>query len=450
MRFHLIDHNSEKELGLLQGTMQSLSSSGPIINIMALFPIIIILTGRYGFFSIILGSILGLSVIYSTVFFAKHIRSNGGYYSYVGKELGKRSGIFVSLMYISYAALALPAVAVMDIFFLDSTFLSHAFLLVFIIALLMLFILTIGFSKSSITMKYIVVSTVIEIVFMAFVAISLFTKGSLHLPNYSVSIIPTFNALPFTLLALSGIGSSIFISENMVNWHRNTHLAVILSYVLLAFAMTIVSIGISLFLSEKLLNQYVSSPLSIMEYIGGPYGKILEYIGLVIVLNGSVTLGVGYMNALKHALLKANNDFVFGKKMRQNQIKNISFFIILFSGIMISLVAFLTNDSYEIFAAVSLTMGVSFIIVHSFTNAALMKLFLRTRHSIHIIIPSLSILIFAFIILENIIARTELSTYFISLFSAILAFTVSFSTIKLRNNQYIRDLNFHMESDFEE
>ncbi|MCW6169424.1 MAG: hypothetical protein LVQ96_07835 [Thermoplasmatales archaeon] len=50
MRFHLKNHNSVKELGLLQGTMQSLSSSGPIINIMALFPIIIILTGRYGFF----------------------------------------------------------------------------------------------------------------------------------------------------------------------------------------------------------------------------------------------------------------------------------------------------------------------------------------------------------------------------------------------------------------
>ncbi len=430
--------------------MQSLSSSGPIINVMALFPIIIILTGRYGFLSIVLGSILGLSVIYSTVFFAKHIRSNGGYYSYVGKELGKRSGVFVSLMYISYAALALPAVAVMDIFFLNSGFMDNAFLLVFFIALLMLSILTIGFSNSSITMKYIVVSTIIEITFMVFVAFSLFSRGSSHLPNYSISIISTFKALPFTLLALSGIGSSIFISENMGNWHRNTHLAVILSYILLACAMTIVSIGIDLFLPEKLLNQYVSSPLSIVEYIGGPYGKILEYVGLVIVLNGSVTLGVGYMNALKHALLKANNDFVFGKKIQQNQIKNIFFSVILFSGIMISLVSFLTNDSYEIFAAISLTMGVAFIIVHSFTNAALVKLFLRTQLKIRIIIPSLSILIFGFIILENIIARTELSKYFISLFVVILALTVFYSTFKLSNSQYMRDLNFHMESDFEE
>lgn len=393
---------------------------------------------------------MGLSVIYSTVFFSKHIKSNGGYYSYVGKELGKRSGIFVSLMYISYAAMALPAVAIMDIFFLDSDFLSHTFLLVFIIALLMLFILTIGFSESRITMKYIVASTVIEIAFMVFVAFSLFTRGSFHLPNYSINIISTFKALPFTLLALSGIGSSIFISESMGNWRRNTHLAVILSYVLLACAMTIVSIGIGLFLPEKLLNQYVSSPLSIMEYFSRPYGKILEYIGLLIVLNGSVTLGVGYMNALKHALLKANYDFVFGKRMYQNRIKSISFSIILFSGIVISMVAFFTNNSYEIFAAVSLTMGVAFIIIHSFTNAALIKVFLRTRHNIRIIIPSLSILIFAFIILENVIARTEMSTYFISLFSAILAFTVSFSTIKLRNSQYIINLDFHMESDFEE
>ncbi len=430
--------------------MQSLSSAGPIINVIALFPLVIMIMGRFTFVSLVVASFLGFSTIFSTMFFSKRIRSDGGYFTYTGTMLGKRSGVFVSIIYMIYASLSLPAISSMDAFFLDSTLSISAATTILLVALIVFVTLIVAFGSFRLSIKYLVVSSIVEIAFLIYLTVSIIMRGGLHVPSGYPDLGSTLQALPFCLLAISGIGSSIFISEQTRGWTRNTHRAVFVSYVILIVLMLLLSTALSFSLPTRIMAEYVTSPLTIIKYAGGTFGNMLALLGLALVLNGSVTLGLGYMNALRRAAETANKDQIFGKLLSQHHLATFLLVPIFLSSMITVVLSVTGGHSYSIFAAISYTMGMLFIVVHSFTNIALIKLSRAMRRIFVGIIPTISIGTFLLIIVEGFLGKENFSEYFVVLFSAIVAFSISFVFIKLRDADYAGRIDFHIESSLDE
>jgi len=443
--------NEIEEAGFLDGMMQSLSSSGPIINVMALFPLILMIMGRFSILTILVGGLLGLSTVFSTVFFSKRLRTNGGYFTYTGTVIGKRSGVFVSLIYIIYAGLSLPAIASMDSFFLKSVFPEEYVEIIMLVTLFIAVILTMAFGSFRISIRYLVLSSVVEIFFMLYIAVSVLSMGVFHSPSAALQPTSILESLPFCLLALSGIGSSIFISEQTRKWRRNTHLAITTGYIILIALMILLVFALSFYLPTQIMNEYIDLPISLMNYLGGSSGTVLEFIGLALVLNGSLTLGLGYMNALRRAVETATADRVFGKKVSGSNTDRIVIIILMLVSAGVIVVS-MSNEStaYEIFELISYTMGMLFITVHSFTNVSLMILLKKIRHVVTQIVPLFSMATFILIIAEGFALGIDFSIYFIILFSSIVIFSVTFVVIRFGNGSYAQYVNFQIESLLEE
>ena len=100
-----------RKLGIMAPLMQSFTSIGPMLDIVALFSVISIFSGVYLPVVVFVAFLVGFSTLNTTYLLSRSYISNGGYYSYVGKTLGKTPGIFVGFLYLCYAILVLPDIS---------------------------------------------------------------------------------------------------------------------------------------------------------------------------------------------------------------------------------------------------------------------------------------------------------------------------------------------------
>ena len=79
---------------------QSLPAVGPMLNVVGLFSVIAGLVEGYLIYTVILGFIITILNINVPFRASKQITTNGGYYTLAGMYLGKKAGIFTSIVYL--------------------------------------------------------------------------------------------------------------------------------------------------------------------------------------------------------------------------------------------------------------------------------------------------------------------------------------------------------------
>ena len=430
---------SNETVSPYQTFFQGLSSSGPMLNIFGLFPVIVAMALGSSFIVVVISIILGSLSVYTGYTFSKHIRSNGGYYSYVAKFMGKDLGMFTASVYFFYSILAVPSVVLFLVYFTGYVFpeslgagiYGEIFLsLVFVSAIIAVFMS--GFRQ---TMKFIMILSGLEIlvvmVFSIYVGLFFTSSSVTYTPASHV-----IGALPFGILAFAGIGSSIFLSENSRSWRRTVNRSILYSFLALAFLMAVPAAVISYRMGRVLEIGYAADPLSLFGSFGRA-GQILGMIMMIIAMTSAFNLALGYLNAFRHAVSRMVSDRVMADP---GSIFSRNLWITIL-GITLPLVIFLevSVGSYTGFVIVTGIVGLAFLFVHAVTNSALIRFFGGTHNYWRALIPVISTLTFVFIIVQETISGgiVRYSAYAV-------IFIVSFSVIAVAVKKYFLVSSYRM------
>ena len=100
----------DKPIGLGHSIMQSFTSIGPMLDLIAVFPLIALFSGKDLPYAVIISFLVSFTTINTTYQLSIRYSTNGGYYSYTGKVLGKLPGLFIALNYLAYSVVVLLAI----------------------------------------------------------------------------------------------------------------------------------------------------------------------------------------------------------------------------------------------------------------------------------------------------------------------------------------------------
>lgn len=396
-----ITSNSE-ELGFRSAVFQGLSSAGPMLNIFGLFPVIASVATRESFFVVAISAAMGSLAVYTGFSFSKVIRSNGGYYTYVGKILGKDLGVTTALLYVIYGSLAIPSVVLFNVFFIGSAFpvLGSGPVTDLILDIIFSLAVTVMAARGlKGTIKFVSLSSLVEIatiiIFVLYLLVQ--SKGSFF-PVTAYEPTPVIEAVPFGVLAFAGVGSSIFLSENVSNWNRTVSSSVAASFLILILLMAVPAAVISFTLKPQILMSYAENPLSIFS-ASSFYIQILGLAVILVAINSSMNLAAGYLNAFRQAASKMvrdgilpDNHGIFGRRV---------WIMFLVLSLIVSVSGTLILGPFDAFILVTGVVSMIFLIVHSLSNSALVKYFTMKGKVIKIIIPVMSITTFVFVVVEE-------------------------------------------------
>ncbi len=441
--------NGRDSISFLGAVSQGLSSAGPMLNLFGLLPVIVGIAFRFSFIVISISTAIGFLTVYTGYTFSKYMRTNGGYYSYVGSILGKRSGVFTSVIYLSYSFLTLPSIILFLDFFTASVipgaFISGIYGQIVISLIALTVILAITISELRIKMNYIIESSVIEIaVISVIVAYTLLNYSPHPIPVKNISVSSMMMALPFGILAFSGIGSSIFLSDNTRNWKKNTNRSVMASFLLLSILMIVPATVFSIYLRNGSLAAYSSSPISAFNLDSSYAGRALSIILVIVAMNSAINLSVGYLNAFRRAVEKMYSDGIIKNSFQMAGKRK--FYILVFSiALIIVFSCILTAGSYTGFIIVSGSVSLTFLVVHTISNTALIKFFHSKGNKLRTAVPIFSVASFIFILVEESRIPGELRIPSAIALSAILL-AASVTLIHENDKSYYSGIKFNIET----
>ncbi len=434
-----------------EALMQGLSSAGPVLNLVALFPIVLGIMGHWSFLALMLSTLVGAFTVFTGYSFSRVMSTNGGYYSYVGRTFGKGAGIFTAILYLTYSFMAFPSIVLFLNFFVDTFVPAHLsgnlFFNVGFSSVISLYLILIVFRGLRITMRYILVSGIIEIGFIIGLSVFMALSGTPHnVLKYSFSSNSLFSALPFGILAFAGIGSSIFLSENTKDWKRNTHRSVLYAYLLLSALMLAPVFIISVFFSSAGIAAFTVNPLSLFYGLPSSLGLFGELLFSVIAINSALNLSVAYLNAFRNSFTKVLEDgIIIAVKGTRTTLRMVAVTIMVIT-ITLSAIANLTQDLYYYFIVVTGIVSILFLTVHTISNFALIRYLKLAGSYLSMPIPMVSILSFAFIIFESIILSNSVAhtSAVISIMLIFIAFCIVLF-VRVRTGKYYSDINFNVE-----
>ncbi|MGC8609410.1 MAG: amino acid permease [Thermoplasmata archaeon] len=440
--------NNKNTVSLPEAVFQGLSSAGPMLNLFGLLPVIIGIVFRLTFIVMVISTSIGFLTVYTGYTFSKYMRTNGGYYSYVGSILGKRAGIFTSVVYLSYGFMTFPSIVLFFDFFTVSifpgTFISSVMGQLIISVIVIVLIITVASSKFKITMRYIMVSSIVEITAITAIVIYVLINYSPHAIMFqSSSSSSLITALPFGILSFAGIGSSIFLSDNTKNWKTNTNRSVMISFLILSVLMIVPATAFSVYFSSNYLSTYSVSPINALNFGSGYMEKILHIILIIIVMNSAMNLSVGYLNAFRRVVEKLSADGIIRSTFLSSGNRKFSLTLLTLS-VFTVFASVLSVGSYIGFIIVSGSVSLLFLVVHMISNTALMKFFYNKKRFLKVIVPVFSVISFVFILVEETRIPGELQ-----LPASITAFMILFSliiTVLFKNStEHYSKIKFNIE-----
>ncbi|EQD46640.1 transporter, partial [mine drainage metagenome] len=233
--------------------MQSFSSIGPFLDMAAILASIIIVSSILMPFEVLVAFLISYSSIYSIYYISSQRSNNGGYYSFVGKSLGKSFGILTAILYVFYNSMVLPNISLFIANFISSATLNIGFsfpLQSDIYAIFFSFLTIITVSKGLKFSSFFTLALgILEICIMGFYVIFFTISG-----NGVVNIIQNpnlqsfFIGIMFGIVIFAGSGSSIFISENTNKATKTVPKAIIMSYTLSGIILVFAAFSMENFL----------------------------------------------------------------------------------------------------------------------------------------------------------------------------------------------------------
>ncbi len=428
-------------INLREAVMQSFTSIGPMLDFIALFSIIALYSGSMLPFVVIFSFLLSYFTLYTIYSFSRAYVTNGGYYSYAGKGLGKGAGFLVLILYIGYSVLTVPNISIfisgflysiLELFGFHGPYIEYAFLLVFTATVYL--VVSRGLKTS---IRYTLVAGFLEIIFVISMSIVfiIFRSPGFSFSGIRFSLNPFFFGVIFGILAFSGGGSSIFLSEETSMANINTPKSLLISFTISGIIMVFSAFALLIFAGYRGLALYESNSFYITELVktrlGVPFLIIFSVFGLMSAFN----LSVSYLNAFVHMIPKFYKDFNIKKNFRKNKFMSGLFtFSILISLITIHYVGF-----FNAFVIIAGIISFIYIIIHIISNASLIRIFGKQKY----FIPFISSLILSIAFILSFYGNTG---YF-AIINYLLSGYVSFSIIlvifiKKAKREFYNDIRF--------
>ncbi len=389
--------------------MQSFTSIGPMLDIVALFSAIAVYAGPYLGVVMLISFFSAMTTVYVIWNLSKRFQSNGGYYLFAGRALGKGTGIFVSMVYAGYALLVIPNIALFASFFIlhllpigsqFSTFFSYLVPLMFL--LILFCIISQGLGRS---IKYTLGAGLVELLFVI-VLDSLFLRNA---TTFSFPLIPgnlsgvysVFSGVVFGILAFAGMESPVYLSENTKKSSSIVPKALIYSYIATGVLLVISAFSIMSFLGPNGLSTYSSNPFFVGSSIHADFGNIVYILFGMLAVLSSMNLCVAYSNSVLNEIRRMGEDGILPKVATVNR-KPVLIFLLLETAV-ITIANFFLGDFLG-FVVIAAIVSFSYMTVQLMGGLSLLKLSVRLRERNASIIATLSVVIIGITVVFSSIA----------------------------------------------
>ncbi len=391
--------------------MQSFTSIGPMLDIAALFSAIAVYSGPYLGIVMLISFLAALTTIYAVWNLSKHYQSNGGYYLFAGKTLGKGVGITTSFVYAAYALLVIPNISLFVSFFvLNLVNVSPALIMALSYAIPLLFLLVLfaivsqGIGRS---IKYTIAAGMVEMVFIL-VLDFLFLKDA---KTFSFPILPTttngvysvFSGVVFGILAFAGMESPVYLSEDTSKSGSTVPRALIYSYMVTGVLLVISAFSIMAFLGSSGLSAYTSNPFYVNYSIRSSFGTVAYVLFAVLAILSSMNLCVAYSNAVLNEIRRMAKDGIL------SSVSSDSFSVILVFLVLEGIIITVTNyflGNFVGFIVIAAIVSFSYMLIQIIGGFSLMILSVKERKTRVFSIAILSTIILGITIVFSVIADT--------------------------------------------
>ncbi|MGC8562043.1 MAG: APC family permease [Thermoplasmata archaeon] len=399
----------EKRVTFSGSFMQSFTSIGPMLDIVALFSAIAVYSGPYLGIVMLISFFSAMTTVYVIWNLSKRFQSNGGYYLFAGKTLGKGSGIFVSMVYAGYALLVIPNIALFASFFIlhlvplgtqFSTLLSYLVPLIF---LLFLFgIISQGLGTS---IKYTVGAGMTELVFVIVLDI-LFLKNA---TTFSFPLIPAnlsgvysvFSGVVFGILAFAGMESPVYLSENTRQSGSVVPKALVYSYLATGVLLVISAFSIMAFLGLNGLSTYSSNPFFVDSSVHAAFGTTVYALFAILAVLSSMNLSVAYSNSVLNEIRRMGEDGILSRITILKK-RPILFFVLLETTVIVVTNFFLGN--FLGFIVIAAVVSFSYMTIQLMGGLSLLKLTVKSKEKKALIVSLVSLLVIGITVVFSSIA----------------------------------------------
>ncbi len=408
-----------ERVGLFGSFIQSLSSIGPMLNIIGLFAIIASIDANQLLYIVLLSFIFASFNVYMPYRASKLFRSNGGYYTVSGIKLGKKSGLLTSYLYIIYGFSTFPSVTLFVISFLGFLSLNPVIISLFAIiySLVAVLVISRGFGRTMYVMKALGMFEVVFIIF-ADILMILHPHSTISPMNLAdLSSLKIWEGILFGLLMFAGSGSAFFISENTENSKRSVPRGIILAFVVSGFLMVLSAYSVQVFVGNK-MGLYLLNPYVILYFIKSEFGLIPYYLFLVLSISSSFNLTVSYLNSFRNAFDKMREDNIVHFK------KVTLYFVILAVNVIISLLSYFTIGAFLGFVIVSGIVSMTFLIVHIIPSFGLELDTIKSRKAFPFTIMLISLSMLTLTLIYSFVGNLKSNSYIDASFIFIIAASV--------------------------
>ncbi len=359
------------KIGLSQSMMQSFTSIGPMLDFVALFSVIASYSGTMLPLVVLFSFLLSYSTLYTVYMFSKKYTTNGGYYSYVGNTLGKSVGLFVMFFYIMYSIMTVPNLSIFVSSFVYNIFLlfgiKYKIIEYLILIIFIIMVYSVIGSGSNISIKYTLIAGAMEMSFIIIMSFIFFSMPH-HKIYYNYNFNAFFLGVIFGILAFSGGGSSIFLSENTEKAKKTTPKALLISYTISGTIMVISAFALLFFVGVKGIYNYSIDPYYIISYMSNKIGYYFIIIFAFFTILSAFNLSVSYLNAFVHMVPRMLCDLNIRNHGRR------FIFYMFFISIAISLISIKFLGFFKAFVFIAGLISFLYIMIHIITNISLIKI----------------------------------------------------------------------------
>ncbi len=407
---------------------QSLTTVAPLMDLIAF----ITTAALFAYGALPLAFLLAFITTFlsiNTIFqFSKKIASSGGYYTFVGKGLGARPGLFTGWIYLIYTWLIVPNEAI----FFGALFFPAAFQLLTGIALpaiawivlslvLIIFVFLMAYLGIKPSLKYSLITGGLEVLIMLIFSFIVIAKSGYY--NTLTVFTPKFSptgwngillGMIFSVISFGGSGTPVTLGEEAKLPHKTIGKAVITSMLITGFTITIAAYALTIGWGPSNMgafgSQLIPGILESRTYMGIAGAAILTILGVNSFFNSALS---SFNAGIRTTYAIARDGILLPVKLAKVHQKYKSPHYVIYLNIVIALilaipVGYIIGPLNTFLIEVT-GVTVAYFIYHILTNISLGVYFKKIKElSIikHIIIPAVASVFFAVILYFSIIPIT--------------------------------------------
>ena len=412
---------------------QSLTTVAPLMDLIAFITTAALFA--YGalplaFLFAFIATFLSINTIFQ---FSKKIASSGGYYTFVGKGLGARPGLFTGWIYLIYTWFIVPNEAI----FFGALFFPAAFQLltgitlpaiswVFLTLVLIAFVFGMAYLGIKPSLKYSLVTGGLEVlIILIFSFVAMAKSGSANtLEVFTPRFSPTgwngvLLGMIFSVISFGGSGTPVTLGEEAKLPHKTIGRAVITSMLISGITITLAAYALTIGWGPSQMGsfgtQLIPGILESRTFIGIAGAAVLTILGVNSFFNSALS---SFNAGIRITFAIARDGILLPKRLARIHEKFKSPHYVIFLNILIALILAIpigfAVGPLNTFLIEVTGVTVAYFIYHILTNISLGVYFHRIKElSIlkHVVIPAAASIFFAVILYYSIVPITYPLSY---------------------------------------